>query len=162
MTKNKIKSDPLNIEDLVRYLSHLAKLHKDPRTGNPELSLGLRTIVKTLRCHSNKPLKDLEDVLLGGFVVERGQKNAPQAKIQLPSNLKDLTIDEVNIILEYDGYTKTQLIELGVMRFGISHSKLASLNKSDVIESVRAALEHENSLGVISQEARRGGNERSS
>lgn len=60
-----------------------------------------------------------------------------------PKLLSDKKVDE---ILKDRSFTKKQLIELGNQRFGITQSKLIRLSKEHVIESIRAALNHERSL----------------
>jgi len=151
----------LLVGDLVRYLSSLATLNKDPRTGNADLRDGLRVLSNALRPHSNKSIRELSDVL--GEGVSRTQKpTTSAAKATLPGDLRVLSEQGVDEILKNRSYTKQQLVELGVQRFGISQSRLMRLKKDEVCESVRAALNHERSLGVISQEARRGGDKRSS
>jgi len=152
---------PLLIEDLIRYLSRLVALNRDPRTGNVDLSEGLRELVKALRPHSHRAIQELSDIL--GEGVSRTRKPSPRdAKATLPPDLRALSEQGVNGILEDRSYTKLQLVELGIQRFGISQSRLLRLTKDEVCESIRAALNHERSLGVISQEARRGGDKRSS
>jgi Zn ribbon nucleic-acid-binding protein len=75
-------------------------------------------------------------------------------------DLKFLSDKKVDEILKDSSFTKKQLIELGNQRFGITQSKLVRLSKKYVIESIRAALNHERSLGIISQEARKAGEKR--
>lgn len=156
-----IQECSLLIGDLVRYLSSLATLHRDQRTGNAKLSDGLRDLANALRPYSHSPIRELSDVI--GEGVSRTRNRTPRAvKATLPGNLKTLSEQDVEKILKDESHTKLQLVELGVQRFGISQSRLMRLAKNEVFESVRAALNHEKSLGVISQEARRGGEERSS
>lgn len=165
-TKNELKptmqQDPLKVEDLVRYLLHLTKQHEDPRTGNPELSEGIQTIANALKPHSNKLLKELTGALGDNFMSAACKGKPQKPKIELPPKLSSLNADAIEKILNNQNYTKLQIIDLGEQRFGISRSKLMRLNKESVSESVRAALNHENSLEVISQEARRDGEKRSS
>lgn len=155
------RESPLLIEDLIRYISRLATLNKEPRTGNVELGEGLRELANALRPHSRRSIRELSDVL--GEGVSGTRKPSPKdAKATLPPGLPSLSEQQVTAILEDHTYTKLQLIEVGIQRFGISRSRLIRLTKDDVCESIRAALKHEKSLGVISQEARRGGDRRSS
>ena len=80
--------------------------------------------------------------------------------VRLPLDLNLLSDKRVDEILKDSSFTKKQLIELGNQRFGITQSKLIRLSKEHVIESIRAALNHERSLGVISREARKAGEKR--
>ena len=159
--KSDAQEHSLLISDLARYLSRLATLLRDPRTGNTDLSDGLRELVGALRRHSQRPIHELPDIMEGIGSKTRKQ-SAIQPKAALPSDLQTLSVEEVDAILANHVYTKLQLIELGAKRFGIPQSKLTALNKDGVRESIRSALNHERSLGTISQEARRGGQQRSS
>ncbi len=159
--KPDVREDPLLIKDLSQYLSRLATLVRDPRTGNMDLSDGLRALARALRRHSKRPIHELSDIMKDVGPKTRKQ-SARQPKAVLPSELTTLSIEEVDDILSNPEYTKSQLIELGTKRFGISKSKLSGLNKDDVRESVRSALNHEKSLDAISREAQRGGQKRSS
>lgn len=155
------QGDPFLIGDLVRYLSSLATLNRDSRTGNLDLGSSLRELANALRPHSHRSVRELAVVI--GEGVSRTRKPTPRAdKATLPGDLQALSEQGVIEILKNQDYTKPQLIELGFQRFGISQSRLKRLTKDEVCESIRAALNHEKSLGVISQEARRGGDKRSS
>ena len=145
------------VDDIVRYLSGLATLHSEEKTGNPKLSRGLRHLARALRPYSNSPISELSVALsqkVGPSNV-RAAPRRPQAK--LPTDLESLGQSEIERILKDDRYTKQQVAELGSRRFGISRSKLERLRKADALQSIRVALEHELSLDVISEEARKGG-----
>ncbi len=148
----------LSVLDIVGYLIDLAKLNEEEKTGNPELSRGLRHLAKALRRYRDYPLSELTDVLGGKSSQSNRPKRAPvKTKLTLPSDLEDIQISEAERILKNEGYTKQQVVELGFSRFGISRSLLTRLSKEDAVISVQAALEHEKSLDVIAREARRSG-----
>ena len=159
--KSDAREQPLLISDLARYLSRLAILLRDPRTGNADISDGLGEIARALRRHSQRPIDELPNIMEALRSGTRKQSTI-QPKAALPLDIQTLSAEEVDDILNNYVYTKLQLVELGAERFGIPRSKLTTLNKDGVRESVRSALNHERSLGAISQEARRGGQQRSS
>ena len=152
----------LLVDDIVRYLSRLANLYSEAKTGNSELSDGLRQLVNALRPYSNRPVPDLADIIREATLRRFRETSPKKIKAILPSNLESLPPQEVEKILDDENYTKDQVINLGVKRFGISSAKLTRLGKKNVLESIRAALNHEKSLDVISKEAQRGGEMRSS
>ena len=152
----------LLVDDIVRYLSRLANLYSEAKTGNSELSDGLRQLVNALRPYSNRPVPDLADIIREATLRRFRETSPKKIKAILPSNLESLPPQEVEKILDDENYTKDQVINLGVKRFGISYAKLTRLGKKNVLESIRAALNHEKSLDVISKEAQRGGEMRSS
>lgn len=148
----------LLVSDIVRYLSGMAKLQEDDRTGNPRLGEGLRQVAKVLRPYANCPVSGLTDA------IQKKQAGSAETKValarftlELPDELESIDQEEIVRIVENVNYTKQQIAELGFRRFGISRSKLERLSKKDALDSVRAALEHEKSLDVISQEAVRSG-----
>ena len=150
----------LLIDDLIRYLSHLATLNKEDRTGNPELSDGLRQVARALRPHAALSIAEFAD-LVRGFSA-RPETSPRKERVALPPNLESLAQPDIEKILDDDRFTKSQIIEVGAERFGIPKSKLARSCKQDAVGSVRAALDHERSLELISAEARRSGENRSS
>ncbi len=145
------------VDDIVRYLSGLARLHSEEKTGNSELSRGLRCLVRALRPYSDSPISELSFALSQEIQPSNAKGSHRKPRATLPPDLESLGQSEINRILEDDRYTKQQVAELGSRRFGISRSKLERLRKEDALQSVRAALEHELSLDVISEEARKGG-----
>ena len=51
------------VSDMARYLSGLAKLHRQDKTGNIDLSNGLQELSNALRPYSDYPISDLSDAL---------------------------------------------------------------------------------------------------
>ena len=149
------------VVDIVRYLSGLAKLHEAEKTGNMELSRGLRHLVSALRPYADTPVSELTASLRTAMHKDSVKPAARRPRATLPDGLESLGQEEIERILDEDSYTKDQIAELGFRRFGISRSRLIRLRKKDARETVRAALAHEKSLDVISQEARIGGIARS-
>ena len=156
------QANNLLVHDIVRHLSLLANLYSEAKTGNSELSDGLRQLANALRPYSNRPVPDLVDIIRKANLRRFRETSPKKIKAILPSNLESLPPQEVEKILDDENYTKKQIINLGVQRFGISSTKLTKLAKKSGVESIRAALNHEKSLEVISKEAQRGGKMRSS
>ena len=157
------QENQLLVADVVRYLSGLAKLHKEDKTGNAELSDGLRYVAQALRPYANCPVLELPDAIKWRTTPAVNSKSASnKPKSVLPPELESIGQEDVEKILSDQSYTKQEVAELGVRRFGISRSKLERLPKKDAQDSVRAALEHEKSLDVISREASKGSKARSS
>ena len=148
------------VGDVLQYLSGLAELHKNGKTANIKLSNGLQAVVDVLQPYSGYSVSELANTDITTLVYP------PQTiwggnKPELPTGLETVSQEAIEKILADENYTKQQVVELGVRRFGISKSKLNRLRKKDVQELVRASLEHEKTLDVISEEARKGGKSRS-
>ena len=161
----RIQQEPLLVSDIAQFLSGLAKLQDEGKTGNPELGEGLRELVRVLR-----PYADCHLIELGAAIQDRSaafenasarpRKSRTAFSPEFESQLDTIGLNEVEVILNDSAPTKGQIVELGFSRFGISRSSLERLNKRDAADTVRAALENEKSLDVISQEAARAGNAR--
>lgn len=149
-----IHEKPLLINDLVRYLSQLASLNGENRTGNQELSKSLRQLTKALRPYSDQTISEFVDHIKG-MSTHRPASSRPD-KAALPPSLESASHQDIEKILGNENYTKSQIIEVGIRRFGIPRSRLERSNKQDVLNSIYAALNHEKSLDVITMEASRG------
>lgn len=148
----------LLMDDLIRYLSRLAILNKEDRTGNPGLSDGLRQVAAALRPYAGCSIAEFADLVRN--IPDRPRISQGRERTALPSNLESLSQAEIEKILDDDRFTKSQLVEMGERRFGIPRSKLMRSCKEDTVESIRAALDHERTLDLISAEAQRGGEDR--
>ena len=158
----KTAEDQLLVKDVARYLTGLAKLHEEDKTGNPELSKSLRQLAQVLRPFASYPATELTEVVrVKSKPSSAGSKTASRKpKMAMPPELEALSQNDVANMLGEDGYTKQQIAELGFRRFGISRPMLMRLPKKDAWDSVRAALEHERSLDAIARQARKAGRAR--
>ena len=148
----------LLIADLIRYLSRLATLNKEDKTGNPVLSDGLEQMARALRPHADLSVAEFAGLVRN--ISDRSKSSPKKEKAALPPNLDSLSQEDIEKILGDEALTKSQIIEVGTKRFGIPKSKLARSCKQEAVESIRAALDHERSLDFISEEARRSGGDR--
>jgi hypothetical protein len=149
------------VGDITNYLQRLAMLQKDPATGNPRIAEGLRLLAEALRRHAHLNLTDLNKAL-STPTRKAGKPIAKKPQAALPPDVDTLTLDQVERIISDSAYIKAQLIQVAALRFGIPKARLVRLNTSQVVQTIRAAVAHEHSLGVISKSARLGGQARSS
>ena len=84
-----------------------------------------------------------------------------KTKRTLPAEVERLTYEEVERLLDDDGYTKRQIAELGFRRFGIPEKFLFYSRKDDAVMYVRATISNERILDAISRQARKAGAARS-
>lgn len=163
MNETPAQEAPLKVDDIIQYLSTLAKLHSNLRTGNRNLSEGLSQLVAVLKPYSSIPIAQLSKFPTSeNRPVVNPRKRKSEPKANLPQNLGSLDYKEIHSILDNADFTKKQLAQLGYERFGISKSRLIRQNKSELVESIRAALQHERSLDTIYREAAQGGESRMS
>lgn len=84
-----------------------------------------------------------------------------KSKRTLPPGLERLSYEEVERILDDDGYTKRQIAELGFRRFGIPEKFMLHSRKYEAVTSVRDAVMNERILDEISEQAHKAGRARS-
>ena len=156
------EDNQLRVGDIVQYLLGLARLHEKGRANNTELSEGLRIVAHALRPYADCLVLELTDIITEkrAFANKR-RVSTTKVESKLPDGLESIAHEDIELMLNSESYTKREIAELGLRRFGISRSKLERLRKKDARDAVRAALEHEKSLDAISIEARKGGKARS-
>ena len=153
LAHGKEQNRELSVGEVARFLKRLSSFYRDPKTGNPALSDALAELALALGRR--------RDLTLTEAVADLDVSSKRRPSLDA-SRLKVLKLEEVKEILSDKAITKADLIDLGAERFAISRSRLMRLNKSQASEAIWSALRHEESLGIISQEAQRGGKERSS
>ena len=147
------QSRELSVNEVSRFLKRLATFYRDPRTGNPGLSEALAELASALGRRSGMRFSEA--------VAELNPPPKQSPSLDL-SRLKCLELEEVKKMLSNPDIKKSDLMELGVERFAISRSRMMRLNTEQVLETIRSAVRHEESLSSISREAQRSGSQRSS
>jgi TPP-dependent 2-oxoacid decarboxylase len=150
----KTEDRPLTAADVGRYLKRMSTLQKDAHTGNRALSNALHELAMFLTASKAKT------------VDQALQGTEKQVELDLPVELEtldqDSTLAEISMFLERKEITMAQLVKLGKLRFGIPESKLKKLSREAVVKTIRSALEHEQSIEILSDEASKGGRNRTS
>jgi hypothetical protein len=147
------KKKPVTAADVGRYLRSLALLNRDATFGNPHLSEALGKLGKALIEQKAAPF----DAVAGAVVHEQLPELFPDDAVWAK-----LSLDDVKRRLRRPTITKSEMQLIGIKRFGIAKSRLSKLPMDQVAAAVEAAIQHEESLAIISEEAKRGGYQRSS
>ncbi|WP_156652614.1 hypothetical protein [Methylobacterium sp. Leaf86] len=148
----KKRARTISAGDVGRFLKHFAATLKDPQTGNPAMSdalLNLSTILIDAKL-ATVETATTKFVDQGGFDFDDD------------IDFGDLSTEAVQKALTNSELSRAQLVILGVERFGIARSRLDKLPRDEIVRLITAASQHEESLDLISEEARRGGQARSS
>lgn len=138
--------------ELAAFLKKLAAIYRSPKTGNLPLSNALNELASWIRRRA--PLGKIPSKL-------RGPKALTKPPLNL-SQLKELDARGIEKFLADESKTKLELVDLAFARFSIPRSQLMRKRTSEVRQTIKAALLHEGSIEIISQEARRDGSKRSS
>ena len=143
----------LSVSEVSRFLKRLATFYRDPRTGNPAIGEALAELASALGRRSGMKFSEAVADL------SAPPKQSPSLDME---RLEGLELEEVKKILSDPDMKKADLIELGAERFAIPRSGLKRLNTEQVLDAIKSAVRHEESLSIISRQAQRGGSERSS
>lgn len=143
----------LTAPELGRYLKRLATIQRDQQTGNRQLSEALLEVSSFLISSNAKTVSQAV------ISLQKSEAILPDAPKILDENA---SLDEISSLLARKEVTRSDLVKLGGKRFGIPESKLKSLSRDAIIKSVRSALEHEQSIEILSDEAKKGGQSRNS
>lgn len=146
---------PLTAVEVGRYLKRLSALQKDSLTGNRALSEALQEISDFLTPLGNKTI---EQALTGS---KPETEKPDEVALNKPLSY-DISLKEISGLLENKDITRAELVQLGAKRFGIAESKLNKLSRESAVKTIRAALEHEQSIEILSNEASKGGQSRTS
>lgn len=147
-----LRSDrQISAAEIARFLKSLAAIYRNPKLGNPALS---EALWKLAAC-----LLSTGSTSEGARAFSR--ENAPPISAGA-RQFQALEPDEIRGLLSDEKMSKVDLIELASARFSIPRAKLTRMRTEEVRETIRAALLHEDSIKILSQEAQRGGENRSS
>jgi hypothetical protein len=141
---------PLSNEEVGRFLMKLAAIYKDEKLGNPQLADALTKIAQSLH------------------TVARISRPNPKrsSEIQGPGtrrlDLEQMDTEAIKLFASDENKTKRELLDLAISRFSIPRAKLQRLPLAEVRNAIFAALHHEESLKIISEEAERNGRARNS
>ena len=93
------KDQGLRIGDLVKYLSALARIQADSKTGNLELSDALKKLARGLRSHASRPVSQLPEIFVEGTMPQEASRSLRVDKPVLPPNLDQLSHADVEELL---------------------------------------------------------------
>ena len=131
--------------DVGRYLKNLAVIHRDPLTGNVAMSDALQEIAAILIAAKAAPaVKTLDE-----FTAQRN------FNFEEELDLQSLPLEKVREILSRPELTQSNLVDVGTERFGIAKSRMVRVPRDEIIKMISSAIQHEESLAIISEEAQR-------
>lgn len=152
----------LLVEDVRQLLLVWASLFGDERTGNPALSGELRVLARAMKPHGDLTIRDLSALIanVGRQHTQATRGVSGKLRKELPDDMRALGSEQVKLILDDEQYLKKQIVDLGAIRFGIPRGKLNRLPRQGAIASIRAALDHEQSLAALDRQAHVAGSRR--
>ncbi|MER9422718.1 hypothetical protein NKI88_09700 [Mesorhizobium sp. M0317] len=140
----------LSDQDVVRFLRQMVTLYKDRRSGNPALAEALRKLADRLEKEA---------------AAQRVDSSPAQSSLWVTPSTEELRAyddDAISTYINDEARTKLDLVELAFARFSIPRSKLQRMPAAEIRDAISAALKHEQSLKIISEEAERYGASRRS
>ena len=143
--KRRVRSSELGY-----YLEKIAALHSDPKFGDPAFKDALSELARFLIERGERPL-----ALPAAKSEQRKAEASHRAKAR--ERFSDLPAQTIRKILEEDSMTKEELATLANARYGLGRSHLLRIPRDEVVSSIKSAMQHEESLSILSKEARRKG-----
>jgi hypothetical protein len=158
---------------LASFLDQLAGIYDSDDCGNPALADALRSLAKSVRRKSLRgstgdSTEAVETTERPARPLKSTTKKPNETKATralTPSELDELrrlTDSEIRRFIEDESKTKNDLLLLAAERFSIPVSQFRRLKSSEIRQSILSALLHESSIEILSEEAKREGNARSS
>ena len=144
-SSSKSRRKHITAADVGRYLKHLAALNRDPLTGNVAMSDALNEIAAILIAAKAAPAT-------GALKTFVEQSNF---EFEEDFDFQALPLEKVREILARSDLTKSELTTIGTERFGIAKSRMDRVSRDELIKMVQSAIQHEESLDIISEEAQR-------
>ncbi len=131
--------------DLAKFLDQLTDIYASPSYGNPLLCDALRELALEQRANIKR--------------LKIGSKNKMLRKLssECLDKLRTLSPESIRTFLADKSKTKADLFELASARFSIPTSQLKRMKIEEVRQAINAALLHESSLEILSEEAGREG-----
>lgn len=144
-SNSKSRRKHITAADVGRYLKQLAALNRDPLTGNVAMSDALKEIAAILMAAKAAPATKVLEAF------------TEQSKFDFEEEIdfQTLSLGKVREIINRSDLTKADLATIGTERFGIAKSRMDRVSRDEIIKMIGAAMQHEESLNIISEEAQR-------
>ena len=150
-TKPLPPQDPITAADLARLIRRLAKLYDTGDLGNVDTADALVALAGHLQSIGPIPVADLE-----------ARRRTTKEPVPMDRDfVHQASVGDIREMLSGD-LSKSRLVELANLRFGMPAARLRRMPIDQVIEAIMAAAAHEESLDIIERNAESSGRARSS
>jgi integrase len=140
-----------SVEELVAVLRQFSRILELANAQNTELSNVVRKLANIISRYRDK---SIDDVLDGLTIVKRMRSVKPLPKVRISeSEVKSLTPEQIERLLESGKLGKADLITIAVIRFGISRAELMKTKKPSIIEGIRTAISNLRTIEIIGKQA---------
>lgn len=140
-----------SIGELVAVLRQLSKILELANSQNPELSNAVGKLANILSRYKDK---STDDVLNGLTIAKRMQSVKPLPKVRISeSEVKTLTLEQIEKLLESEELGKADLITIAVIMFGMSKAELMKTKKTFIIEGIKTAISNLRTIDIIGKQA---------
>lgn len=153
MSEGGIEPDDVSARELARVVRRASQLFGSFQLGNLTTSEALAHLADHLEFLGSTPIRKLR---------VRSKPKRKSGKGLRSERLRDLSLAEVEELLENTSLTKTDLAHLARQRFGVPEAQLKRMPLDEVRDEVKAALGHERSLEYIEKNAEISGRSRQS
>jgi hypothetical protein len=145
-------SSAISPTDLANFLGQLANLYSSEAYGNSELAHALSELARAVKREDPKYVS----------TSRKREERSTELTAEKLAELKSLDNDSVKSFLADEGRTKAELLALASARFSMPTSQLRRQRTEEVRAAITAALLHERSIEILSNEAGKNGANRTS
>lgn len=147
-----ISSNKPKIEELVTILKEFSRILALANSQNPELSTAVGRLANVLSRYKDK---SIDEVLFSLTIGKRKQLKpvSKASKAISESEAKSLTLEQIEKLLESEGSSKSDLITIAVVRYGMSKADLMKTRKAYIIEEIKTAITNLRTLDTIGKQA---------
>jgi len=143
---------PMTADETARIIKEISKLYEIPGAGNHRVAVALKKAATLIADLGDQPISKISK----GDLYGRENHALPV------QDFSNLSINDVRAILSDPQATKTRLIEMALVRFGMPKSRLTKLPFEEAVDAIMAAAANEESLEIIAKNADQSGRERQS
>jgi hypothetical protein len=141
--------------EMASLLQQFARVVEAEPLARPDMAKGLLELSRFLKRHGEVSIREA----LSGKAAGDRESIARRERIPLRNRLDiaELDGDTIGQLLDDPLLTKEDLVDIAVIRFGISRSRLIKENRTSVAKALRASLHNREALEIIGREAARVG-----
>lgn len=146
----KSKSQAITARDVAKVIASFASVYNVPGAGNARVATALKRAADMIAALGDQPMTKLPISTL----------RLSNEELLPVVDFSNISVSEVRRLLDNPGMSKTRLVEMAFVRFGMPKARLLKLPIEDALEAIAAAAANEESLEIIAKNADQSGRER--
>lgn len=139
--------------DIAVVLRNISKAFEKPKIANSEVSEALNKLSRLLMKYKDRPINDVLNNLDVVPPRKRGRKRVKLENVINPEEAKSFTLEYIINLLENGNLSKSNLVNIGIGRFGMSRADLMKTKRERVVETLFTAIANIKTIDIIGNAA---------